>query len=95
MFNPFQRKTAKDFMEDAKETYGLPDTTQVPPMPEVKPPKDECLYTVGTTQSGKTVLKVGDGYGTMTLIMNGPATRQMIRMLEATLTEEADDEEDI
>lgn len=64
------------------------------PMPTVVPPKPkEALYTVGTTDDGKTVLKVGDGY-TVTLTMNDAAVRQMIRLLEATLTDEAYDEED-
>lgn len=93
MFNFFSRKTAKDFMEQAKETY------VVPPMPTVEPPKpkeDKCFYTVGTTQSGKTVLRMCDesGYSSLSLTMNEAATRQMIRMLEATLTEEDDVETD-
>lgn len=46
-----------------------------------------CLYTVGTTQNGQTVLKIHDEYGytTTTLTMNEHATLQMIRMLEASL----------
>lgn len=82
MFNIFPRKTAKDFMEQAQETYKVPES---------KPAKDDCLYTVGTTQSGQTVLKIGDGYSTMTLTMNDAAVRQMIRLLEATLEEVEDD----
>lgn len=90
MFNLFGRKTAKDFMEEANETYN------VPPMPEVvKPKKDPCLYTVGTTLSGGVVLRLqaDDGYGNMTLTMNAPATRQLIRMLEAALTQESENVE--
>jgi hypothetical protein len=80
VFDFFNRKTAKDFMEDAKETYQAP------------PAKDNCLYTVGTTQSGQTVLKLGDGYSTITLTMNAVAVRKMIRLLEATLEEEQNEQ---
>jgi hypothetical protein len=79
VFDFFNRKTAKDFMEDAKETYQAT-------------PKDNCLYTVGTTQSGQTVLKLGDGYTTITLTMNSVAVRKMIRLLEATLEEEQNEQ---
>jgi len=79
MFDFFNRKTAQDFIEDAKETYQAPA------------PKDDCLYSVGTTQSGQTVLKISDGYSTITLTMNDASVRQMIRLLEATLDEVEDD----
>jgi hypothetical protein len=80
VFDFFNRKTAKDFMEQAQETYQAP------------PAKDECLYTVGTTQSGQTVLKLVDGYMTMSLTMNDVAVRKMIRLLEATLEEEQNEQ---
>lgn len=81
MFNLFNRKTSKEFMEDAKETY------QVPPMPEVKPPAEECPYTIGPTSDGRTVLKITNGYSIMSLTMSEAAVRQMIRLLEATVSE--------
>ena len=90
MFDFFNRRTSKDFMDEAKEKYGvtLPkDTDSIATEPKSKGIADDCLYTVGTTPSGQTVLKIGDGYSTMTLTMNDAATRQMIRMLEATLPE--------
>lgn len=67
--------------------YNYTTPTIVPPAPKV------VHYTVGTTTDGQTVLKVGDGY-TVTLTMNDPAVRQLIRLLEATLTDEVDNEED-
>ena len=85
MFDFFNRKTAQDFIEDAKETYQVPKS---------KPAKDdECLYTVGTTPSGQTVLKINAENNVMTLTMNDVAVRQMIRMLEATLPEGDNDVE--
>jgi hypothetical protein len=81
VFDFFNRKTVKDFMEDAKETYQAP------------PAKDNCLYTVGTTQMGQTVLKIGDGYSTITLTMNEVAVRKMIRLLEASLEGEENEQE--
>ena len=81
MFNLFNRKTAKEFMEDAKETY------QVPPMPEVKPPAEECPYTIGPTSDGRTLLRVTNGYSIMNLTMSETAVRQMIRLLEASISE--------
>lgn len=75
MFGLFNRKTNK-------EIYPTP-------VPEVKPPRDEYSYTVGITQSRQTVLKVGNGYHGLinTLTMNGAAVRQMIRLLEATISD--------
>ena len=90
MFNLFGRKTARDFMEDAKETYGLPDAKENPPMPEVKPPKpvkaeQKEHYRVGRTTDGMTTLTLIADYGnSMTLTMNQEACEQMIRMLKAT-----------
>lgn len=67
---------------------------KVPPMPTLSPSKaKEALYTIGTTTDGQTVLKVGDLY-TTTLTMNEAAVRQLIRLLEATLTDESENEED-
>jgi hypothetical protein len=79
MFNLFGRRTAKDFVAEAKETYSVP---------EMKIPKKEQkeFYRVGRTDDGYTTLTMIDssGYGSMTLTMNREACEQMIRMLEAT-----------
>ena len=88
MFDFYNRKTAKEFMQKSKENYGLPEVKETPPMPEIKEPNDACPYAVGTTNSGKTVLKIGEGYRMVTLTMNDSATRQLIRLLEATLTDD-------
>lgn len=88
MFNFFNRKTKKHFTEQPKENCGLPIAKEFPPMPEIKENADECPYTVGRTNTGKTVLKIGEGYRMVTVTMNDSATRQLIRMLEATLTDD-------
>jgi hypothetical protein len=86
MFNLFGRKTANDFMQEAKETYGVP---------EVESPKkeDREFYRVGRTEEGRTTLTMIDnsGYGSLTLTMNREACEQMIRMLESTFTNEQPD----
>lgn len=80
MFNLFNRKTAKEFMEDAVETYPTP-------VPEDKPAEEECPYTIGPTSDGRTVLKVSNGYCVMSVTMSEAAVRQMIRLLEASISE--------
>lgn len=82
MLNLFGRKTAKDFMEEAKETYEVPKV-------ELSKKEHKEYYRVGRTDDGYTTLTMlGDGgYGSMTLTMNQEACEQMIRMLEATFAE--------
>jgi hypothetical protein len=87
MFNLFGRRTAKDFVAEAKETYSVPET---------KIPKKEQkeFYRVGRTDDGYTTLTMIDssGYGSLTLTMNREACEQMIRMLEATFDDKTDNE---
>lgn len=45
---------------------------------------DSTGYQVGVTNDGRTTLRVGDATA-ITLTMNEVATRQLIRLLEATL----------
>ena len=72
------------------------DLREYPPMPEVKEPKeaDPCYYTVGCTVNGDTVLRIQseDGFNSMTLTMNNTAVKKLIRILEATFTEEEENE---
>lgn len=62
MFDWFRRSTAKEFMEEAKETY------RVPPMPEVKAPSSNptVCYSVGPTDDNRVILTVGWSKITMT-----------------------------
>lgn len=76
MFNLFNRKTSKEFMEEAVETYTVPS-----------PAEEECPYTIGPTSDGRTVLKITNGYSIMSLTMSEAAVRQMIRLLEASISE--------
>jgi hypothetical protein len=80
MFNLFGRKTAKDFVAEAKETYSVPKPAPVPEHEQKE------FYRVGRTDDGCTTLTMLgiNGYGSMTLTMNREACEQMIRMLEAT-----------
>ena len=49
-------------------------------------------YTVGVDNDDKTVLKVSFNGSTITLTMNEAGTRQLIRLLEATLPEDKDED---
>lgn len=80
MFNLFNRKTSKEFMEEAKETYPTP-------VPEDKSSEEECPYTIGPTSDGRTVLKISNGYTVMSLTMSESAVRRMICLLEASISE--------
>ena len=85
MFNLFGRKSAKDFMAEAKETYSVP---------EVKIPKkeDREFYRVGSTRYGDTTLTIiAEGGHSLTLTMNQTACEKLIRMLEATFPLEEDE----
>ena len=72
MFNWFKKKPV--VLEPVK--------TVVTPLP---PPEDEIAYQIGRTESGKTTLRLGDGYSSGTLRMNDAGVIKLIEMLEATL----------
>lgn len=82
MFNLFGKRTAKEFLEEAKETYMVP---------EVKPVEtnvnEDALYTVGVNNHGMVQLRVGTPYA-VTLTMNNSAVRTLIKQLEAAMPEE-------
>jgi hypothetical protein len=64
-------------------------TANHPLMPAVKPVTvSNDGYTVGVNDEGSTVLKMTTNNNTVTLTMNDNATRQLIKLLEATLEEE-------
>lgn len=65
-----------------------PEYLPVPKPEEIKLPKeDRAYYTVGALDDGRVQLTVG--YPTMiTLTLNNAAVRQMIKLLEAAMTEE-------
>jgi len=81
MFNIFNKAT--DYNEAAKDYLSTPLVDSVPV-------SNKNGYTVGMDDENNTVLKlhVGAAYTTMTLSPSG--TRQLIRMLKATLPEEDD-----
>ena len=81
MFDFFSRRTAKDFIAEAKEKYTVPEVSPVrSPIVESKE-----YYRVGRTEDGMTTLTmIGNDGMSMTLTMNQSACEQMIRMLEST-----------
>lgn len=78
MFDLFKKKTAKDFISEVNETYGLPEPVKVPPMPEVE--KDPItFYRIGLTDNNRVSFQMG--YSEITMNANGINT--MIKMLES------------
>lgn len=84
MFDLFKKRTAKEFLADAKDTYELPKLTEPLPMPT--PKEDRAYYTVGSLDDGRVQLTVGYP-SSISLTMNEAAVRQMIKLLEAAITE--------
>lgn len=80
MFNIFGRnKTAKEFLEEAKEKYTVPEVT--PP----KEPKVEVHYWIGPTADGRIAFKMGNDYYASTLTMNEDGIKMLIHQLTAAL----------
>lgn len=80
MFNIFGRnKTAKEFIEEAKEAYIVPEVT--PP----KPKEDEVHYWIGNTGGDRVAFKIGNSGYTATLTMNATGLKAMIHQLQAAL----------
>jgi hypothetical protein len=80
MFDFFRRRTAKEFMEEAKEKYILPEETKI----KQKEPQE--YYRIGyVEETGMTTITFlsPNGFNT-TLSMNQVACEQMIRMIRAT-----------
>lgn len=82
MFDFFRSRTAKEFVEEAKEKYMVPEVK--PAQPKLN---EDALYMVGTNEQGMVQLRVGNPYA-VTLTMNNSAVRHLIRQLEAAMHEE-------
>ena len=88
MFNLFGKRTAKDFIEEAKENYTVPES---------KPKKEEeptghTMYSIGLTDNNRVSFKMG--YSEIT--MNPQGVQNIIDQLELfkqqIMTEEKDDQ---
>ena len=99
MFDFFKKKTTRDFMEEAKETYGVPEQKPMwtcPPESEVTEPKEEpakIFYRFGVTDKNRVAFSMG--YSEITL--NKAGCQQMIDQLTFfmnQLEEEQEDDED-
>jgi hypothetical protein len=84
MFNWFNKKPVAQVTEPIK--------TVVTPLPPL-PPQDEIAYQIGKTESGKTTLRLGDGYSMGTLRMNDEGLVKLIEMLTAALDTDAEETE--
>lgn len=79
MFNFFGKKTTRDFMEEAKETYGIPEQKPmwtVPPEPEQEEDA-KVFYRFGVTDKNRVAFSMG--YREITL--NKAGCQQMIDQL--------------
>ncbi len=83
MFDFFRKKTAKEFIEEAKETYGLPEVKPIEMPPVEIPKQDQVVYRIGKTQEGKVTLSLGE-WGGVSITMNNAGVDQLIRMLESS-----------
>lgn len=97
MFNFFGKKTTRDFMEDAKETYGVPEQKPMwncPPEPEVKELKEKdptIFYRFGVTDKNRVAFSMG--YSEIT--MNKQGCQEMIEEITFFMNRLKDDVEDI
>ena len=82
MFDFFRRRTAQEYIEEAKEKYMVPETK-----PEAPKLNEDALYMVGVNEHGMVQLRVGAPYA-ITLTMNNGAVRQLIKQLEAAMPED-------
>ena len=82
MFDFFRKRTAEEFVEEAKEKYMAPQA-------ETKKPSlnEDALYMVGVNEHGMVQLRVGTPTS-ITLTMNNSAVRQLIKQLEAAMPED-------
>jgi hypothetical protein len=88
MFDFFTRHTAKDLVKDAEELYDMP-------LPQSQTPVDGEHFRVGATRFGETTLTLMTPDGmSMTATMNQTACEKLIRMIQATFTEELTQGED-
>jgi peroxiredoxin len=78
--------------------FGMKKITKESTMPEVPkaqtPTVDNSrdFYRIGVTNDGRTILTViSDGGFALSLWLNSAGVRQMIRLLEATLSEDDDE----
>lgn len=76
MFDFFRKKTAKEFVKEAKETYNIPTVE-----PIELPKRNQVVYKIGKTEDGKVTLSLGD-YSGVTITMNNAGVDHLIRMLE-------------
>jgi hypothetical protein len=80
MFTWFKRRTAKEYIDEAKEMYNVPHS----PMWNVSPIKEEG-WTVGTDSEGRVVLKISTEGSTMTMSMPKVEAQRLVRMINAAI----------
>ena len=86
-----------DFFSRRKYDTKVPETPlwQIPIIPDrpAETAMSDSGYTVGVDNDARTVLRVSCNGSTITLTMGEASVAQLIRLLEATLPEDEDDED--
>lgn len=77
-----------------KKSPVIPVTEPVKTVVTPLPPRDEIVYQIGKTESGKITLRLGDGYSSGTLTMNTLGVYKLIDILEAAIDEPTEDQDD-
>jgi hypothetical protein len=91
MFNWFRKYNSPPAYPNWGDIPPPPPIDDYPEVPAVKAPVrsyPDDGYTVGVNDDGDTILKVTCNYSTTTLTMNTAGVLQMIRLLEATISQE-------
>jgi hypothetical protein len=69
-----------------------PDKDTYPSYPRPSNIKADAVYNIGIDKQGRVQLTLNGEITSATLTMNDDGVRQLIRLLEATLIEEAEEE---
>lgn len=86
MFNFFRRRTAKELMDEARETYTVPEV-KAPAVPKEEPAK--IFYRLGLTDNNRVAFSMG--YSEVT--MNREGCQQMIDQLTFYMNQITEEEE--
>ena len=96
MFDWFKKKSKGEDVDDSKKDNVVPlpfkpRIAEPTPAPEKLP---QIHYRVGKADDGRVTLQIGDAYGSSILYMNNVGVQNLIKLLEAAMTEELEEEDD-
>lgn len=84
MFDLFRRRTAKEFIDEAKDMYNVPHNYMPTAATEQS---DTGSWTVGS-DNGSVVIKISSGTGhTMTMTLPPKDAKKLVRMINSAMEE--------